>query len=186
MSSSLLLMEPVGGSFRGFFPAWRTAWCEKTFCTMGVTRGSGVLPRVWLPVALSSQVLVGLASRASCLTTGVSCHAVSLTRDGWSLSFPPGELGAWACVALVVSHRPSRGWPPQSQGILTLVQALSLLLGLSSADHEVAPSTKPEFATQHFLPSVSLFPGGGPAFVARFLTVVSRWLRAIHDNLRLP
>ena len=45
---------------------------------------------------------------------------------------------------------------------------------------------KPEFATQRFLSSVSLFPGGELAFVARFLIVVSRWLRAIRDNLRLP
>ena len=56
MSSSLLLMEPKGGSLGGFLPSsgiagcewtFRTtgvtmgSWCGSTFCTTGVTIGSG-------------------------------------------------------------------------------------------------------------------------------------------------
>ena len=33
--------------------------------------------------------------------TRVFCHVVSLMKDEWSSSFPPGEFGVWACVALV-------------------------------------------------------------------------------------
>ena len=65
-------------------------------------------------------------------------------------------------------------------------QALSLLLGLLSVDHEEAPSMKPRCATQRFLLSVSLSPGGEPAFVARLPTVFSRWLGAIRIDLLLP
>ena len=46
MSSSLLLIEPLGGSFRRFLLACRTAWCGGTFCTMRVTRGSGCASQV--------------------------------------------------------------------------------------------------------------------------------------------
>ena len=79
-----------------------------------------------------------------------------------------------------------QGWLLLSQGILTLAQALSLLPGLLSADHEEAPSMKPGCTTQRFPLSISLSPGGEPAFVARSPTIFSRWLRAIRDNLRLP
>ena len=65
-------------------------------------------------------------------------------------------------------------------------QALSLLPGLLSVDHEKAPSMKLGCVTQHFLLSASLFPGGEPAFVARSPIVSFRWLRAIRNNLRLP
>ena len=41
MSSSLLLMEPLGGLFGRFLPTCRTAWCGGMFCTIGVTIGSG-------------------------------------------------------------------------------------------------------------------------------------------------
>ena len=65
-------------------------------------------------------------------------------------------------------------------------QALSLLLGLLSVDHEEAPSMKPGCATHRFLLSISLSPGGEPAFVARLPTVFSRWLSAIRYYLLLP
>ncbi|RVW99547.1 E3 ubiquitin-protein ligase MIB2 [Vitis vinifera] len=101
-----ILVVPLGGG--------------RTFYTMGVTKGQGALPRLWLLAALSSQ----------------------------------------------------------SQGILTLGQALSLLIGLLSADTRKVLSMKPGCVTQRFLLSVSLFPGGKPAFVARSPTVSFRWLRA--------
>ena len=72
MSFSLLLMEPVGGSFGGFLPACCTAWYEMTFCTMGVTRGSGCVPQV---VATSGLVFPG-----SC---GPSL--VRIASDNWGL-----------------------------------------------------------------------------------------------------
>ena len=72
MSSNLLLMEPVGSSFRGFLPAWRTAWCGKTFYTMGVTRGSGCAPQV---VATGGLVFLG-----SC---GLSLARIA--SDNWGL-----------------------------------------------------------------------------------------------------
>ena len=40
MSSNLLLMEPMGGSFERFLPFCCTVRCERTFRTMGVTIGS--------------------------------------------------------------------------------------------------------------------------------------------------
>ena len=46
MSSSLLLMEPMGGSFGEFLSACRTAWCGRVFRTTGVTRGSGCISQV--------------------------------------------------------------------------------------------------------------------------------------------
>ena len=46
MSSNLLLMEPLGGSFGRFLPTCRTAWCGVTFCTKGVTIGLGCAPQV--------------------------------------------------------------------------------------------------------------------------------------------
>ena len=46
MSSSLLLMEPMGGSFGEFLLACRTAWCGRVFRTTGVTRGSGCVSQV--------------------------------------------------------------------------------------------------------------------------------------------
>ena len=41
MSSNLLLMEPMGGSFGRFLPSCRTARCKRMFRTMGVTIGLG-------------------------------------------------------------------------------------------------------------------------------------------------
>ena len=82
--SSLLLMEPLGGSFGRFLPACRTAWCGgmfctigvtmgsrcgRTFCTIGVIIGSGCAPQV---VATSGLVFPG------------SCGP-SLARDNWGL-----------------------------------------------------------------------------------------------------
>ena len=73
-----------------------------------------------------------------------------------------------------------------SQDILTLGQALSLLPGLLSADDGEAPSMKLVCATQRFLLSILLSPGGELAFVARLPTVFSRWLGAIQNYLPLP
>ena len=44
---------------------------------------------------------------------------------------------------------------------------------------------KPGYVTQRFLLSALLFPGGGPAFVARSPTVAFPWLHAIRSSLRL-
>ena len=72
MSSSLLLMEPLGGSFGRFLPACRTAWCGGTFCTKGVTIGLGCVPQV-----VSTG---GLGLPGSC---GPSLARIAL--DNWGL-----------------------------------------------------------------------------------------------------
>ena len=72
MSSSLLLMEPVGGSFGEFLPIYRTAWCGRMFCTTGVTRGSGCVPQV--------MATGGLVFPGSC---GPSL--VRIASDNWGL-----------------------------------------------------------------------------------------------------
>ena len=46
MSSSLLLMEPVGGSFGEFLPACRTAWCGRMFYTTSAIKGLGYASQV--------------------------------------------------------------------------------------------------------------------------------------------
>ena len=81
MSSSLLLMEPMGGLFEEFLLACRTAWCGRVFRTTGVTRGSGCVPRLWVLAVLFSLAPVGVALHASRPTTRVFCHVVSLMRD---------------------------------------------------------------------------------------------------------
>ena len=67
-----LLIELVGGSLGWFLLAWRTAWCGKTFCTMGVTKGSGCAPQV---IATGGLVFPG-----SC---GPSL--ASIASDNWGL-----------------------------------------------------------------------------------------------------
>ena len=62
------------------------------------------MPRLWLLVALISQALVGPVLRALNLTAVIFYHAVFLLKNEWSLSFPPGELEAWVCMA----HEASR------------------------------------------------------------------------------
>ena len=66
--------------------------------------GQGVVPRLWLLVALISQALVGPVLRALNLTAVIFYHVVSLLKNEWSLSFPPRELKARVCVA----HEASR------------------------------------------------------------------------------
>ena len=61
--------------------------------------GQGVVPRLWLLVALISQAVVGLVLHALNLTTVIFYHVASLLKNEWSLSFPPGELEARVCVA---------------------------------------------------------------------------------------
>ena len=46
MSSNILLMEPLGSSLGRFLPVCRIAWYGGTFCTKGVTIGSGWAPQV--------------------------------------------------------------------------------------------------------------------------------------------
>ena len=60
-----------------------------------------------------------------------------------------------------------------------------MLLGLLGVGHEEALTTKPGCVTPRFLPSVSLFPGGELAFVARSPSVIFPWLRAIRNSLHL-
>ena len=137
-----------------------------------------MLPRLWLLVALLSQALVGLVSRALNLTTGIFYRIVFLLKNEWSPSFPHGELEAWACVAHVALRCMSLGWLLLSQDISTLVLALSLLPGLLNADGE-APMLKPGCVVPRFLLLISLSPGGELSIVTRLPTVFFRWLGAI-------
>ena len=81
---------------------------------------------------------MGLVSCALILTTGIFYHVAFLLKNEWSLSFPHGELEVWACVAHVASRCLFLGELQLSQDILTLVLALSLLLGLLNASDEEA------------------------------------------------
>ena len=78
------------------------------------------------------------------------------------------------------------GWLLLSQGILTLVLALSLLPGLLNADDGEAPSMKPGCVAPRFLLLTFLSPGGELAVVARLPTVFFRWLGAIQNYVPLP
>ena len=78
------------------------------------------------------------------------------------------------------------GWLLLSQGILTLVLALSLLPGLLNADDGEAPSTKPGCVVPRFLLLTFLSPGGELAVVVRLPTVFFRWPSAIQNDLLLP
>ncbi|KAL6320521.1 hypothetical protein AAG906_007600 [Vitis piasezkii] len=98
MSSSLLLMEPMGGSFGRFLPTCRTAWCGGTFCTIGVTKGR-CAPGLWCWRPWPSSCGPSLARIAS---------------DNWGL-----------LSRCLFAER--RGLLLLSQGILTLGQALSSL-----------------------------------------------------------
>ena len=61
-----------------------------------------------------------------------------------------------------------------SQGILTLVLALSLLSGLLNANDGETPSMKPGCVAPRFLLLTFLSPGGELAIVVRFSTVFFR------------
>ena len=78
------------------------------------------------------------------------------------------------------------GWLLLSQGILTLVLALSLLPGLLNADDGEAPMLKPGCVVLRFLLSIFLSPGEELAVVVRLPTVFFRWLGAIQNYLPLP
>nr|CAN71858.1 hypothetical protein VITISV_012969 [Vitis vinifera] len=78
------------------------------------------------------------------------------------------------------------GWLLLSQGILTLVLALSLLPGLLNADNGEAPSMKSGCVAPRFLILTFLSHGGELAVVARLPTVFFRWLGAIQNYLPLP
>ena len=78
------------------------------------------------------------------------------------------------------------GWLLLSQGILTLVLALSLLPDLLNADDRETLSMKPGCVAPRFLLLTFLSPGGELAVVARLPTVFFRWLGAIQNYLSLP
>ena len=73
-----------------------------------------------------------------------------------------------------------------SQGILTLVLALSLQLGLLNAGDGKAPSMKLGCVASRFLLLTFLSPGGELAVVVRLPTVFFRWPSAIQNDLLLP
>ena len=77
------------------------------------------------------------------------------------------------------------GWLLLSQGISTLVLALSLQPGLLSVVDGEAPSMKLVCATQRFLLLILLSLGGELAVVARLPTAFFRWLGAIQNYLPL-
>ena len=77
------------------------------------------------------------------------------------------------------------GWLLLSQGILTLVLALSLLHGLLNADDREAPSMKPGCIAPRFLLLILLSPRGELAVVVSLLTAFFRWLGAIQNYLPL-
>ena len=78
------------------------------------------------------------------------------------------------------------GWLLLSQGILILVLALSLLLGLLNADDEEALMLKSGCVIQRFLLSIFLSPGGEISVVVRLPTVFFQWFDAIQNHLPLP
>ena len=73
-----------------------------------------------------------------------------------------------------------------SQGISTLVPALSLPSGLSNASDWEAPSMKPGCVAPRFLLLNFLSPGGELAVAVRLPTVFFRWPGAIQNDLLLP
>ena len=73
-----------------------------------------------------------------------------------------------------------------SQGILTLVLALSLPSGISNASDWEAPSMKPGCVAPRFLLLTFLSPGGEFAVSIRLPTVFFRWPGAIQNDLLLP
>ena len=78
------------------------------------------------------------------------------------------------------------GWLLLSQGILTQVLALSLLLGLLNANDEEALMLKPGCVIPRFLLLIFLSLGGELSVVVRLPTVFFRWLDAIQNHLPLP
>ncbi|RVW58552.1 hypothetical protein CK203_111388 [Vitis vinifera] len=107
MSSSLLLMEPMGGSFGRFLPSCRAASASERSCGPSLAR-------------IEFDIVI-------------FCGVVFLLKNEWSPSFPHEELEAWACVAHVASRCTLLGYLPLSQDILTLVPALNLPPSLSNA-----------------------------------------------------
>ena len=73
-----------------------------------------------------------------------------------------------------------------SQGILILVLALSLLLGLLNVDDDEALMLKLGCVIQCFLLSIFLSPGGELLVVVRLPTAFFRWFDATQNYLPLP
>ena len=99
MSSNLLLMEPLGGSFGRFLPACRTSWCEGTFYTKGVTVGSRCTPQVvgtgglGLPgscfcLGWATEYILALCQSRASQSGLIGSYGLSLVRiapDNWGL-----------------------------------------------------------------------------------------------------
>ncbi|KAL6327621.1 hypothetical protein AAG906_022040 [Vitis piasezkii] len=151
MSSSLLLMEPLGGSFGRFLPTCCTArcggtfctigvtigsQCGRTFCTMGVTIGSGLLllSQGILTLGQALSLLPGLLNaddgRPESLQLSLACQLSSF--DGLApfriifLSLPDERLreGVAIFFGSVVTQKMSDRCPDtHSDGFVTMVVA---------------------------------------------------------------
>ncbi|KAL6319166.1 hypothetical protein AAG906_011252 [Vitis piasezkii] len=107
MSSSLLLMEPMGGSFGRFLPAWVTigSRCGRTFCTIGVAIGSGCAAQVVATGGLGLPVLCG--PRLACIEFDnrdfLSCCL--LLKMSRASSMKPGCVAPRFLLNFIVSWR---------------------------------------------------------------------------------
>ncbi|RVW85473.1 hypothetical protein CK203_044045 [Vitis vinifera] len=101
------------------------------------------------------------------------------------------ELSSWGAWCMGVCRSCGltlhvSGIAPAVLGYIDSGSGLEFATWPLDADDGEAPSIKPGCATQHFLLSILLSPGGELVFVARLPTIFSRWLGAIQNYLPLP